>query len=565
MTSIAKYNNQMIKSAENIVININRAVDLSKINLAVKELLRIDVTRTNDSGSMTSILAQEIAVAVTECPLMTVEDIANRIQSPDLLDLIEKVRLPGAKFPIIERDGKMHNAYQSLLWLFRGIPKRNYHTHISMGVHESIMANIIVTSDDKEYSRMIKNLNDDNKNGGIKKLSSSDFDRFKHSMKSFRKEGDVSSIADILHKYPIIKDWDRCDFFVTSSRTLEMVTEAAASNQLYDGVTSFDLRYNPIKIFLLDIESRSGKPRIDIPRIVELAVECAYEGISKAMSNGGVVFNSSFYDIGTLWSFNRTKLFKRFKGMPMSKAAVKSFAEINLLKKRHPSISGMDISGPEFSIDDYDPIQWQKAVDSVLSAGMKVIAHLGDTRNIRSGHMFNLGILALEAFEKGNYEKFELHFSNLMYLHIKSVERMLNILPNGTSIGHAYALNPEYIKSRLWNDISIFGIDATVFNDRLSKEYISIVKELKDQIKDKNISIEHCPTTTVRSDDVALFDKLPIHNWIHEGLNVVLGTDGTFFLNRPRTLSEDMVRLLLSRSDRYGYLTFQDIFHSVGY
>jgi hypothetical protein len=120
---------------------------------------------------------------------------------------------------------------------------------------------------------------------------------------------------------------------------------------------------------------------------------------------------------------------------------------------------------------------------------------------------------------------------------------------------NAFALELSFI-SDVW---PVINGDGYRMPDLQQFRSVTVKAEkLKRFLKDNGIIIEHCPSVTASSETpsanpdndnkVSSYANLKVYDWIREGLQVKLGTDGIWYTgNRPRTLSEEIVRLLLAR------------------
>jgi len=307
------------------------------------------------------------------------------------------------------------------------------------------------------------------------------------------------------------------DSHIKTPNDLQTITYETCMKFLRDGTHKFGLRFNPAKLAM---------GATDPGRVIRETIEAVREGIKKAVSEARLDGVAENPEIGIIFSFNRSK-----PGlMLMANEALEVCA-----KDSEVPLLGIDISGKEKGIDANNRSEFQKETKAwaeVLQAykdgGLNIKTHLGDFRYA--------------------WEYFEDHPMDLKYAldrYLEFVMSYLEILPDGSGLGHCYIANPACLISPEWNEGKFSPIDLyrSGMHDEAGK-----IEALVDYIKDHQFVIEHCPSAAIRPfQSTQAYANLPLNYWINEGVSVRIGSDaGIYSYNRPRNLSEDIARIMLA-------------------
>lgn len=435
-----------------------------------------------------------------------------------------------------------HIGYQALIWAFRAIDKTDHHCHISAGLHELEMANMMLSADKNIQQTMIDELKA--ARGQFRRtypakagFISSDFRGFG---KALRME-DPGILANTLRAFLPLNLWSAKDFCVTDLAALTESVRIVSLRSLLDGVTSFDLRMNPIKPKLAGIDKKNTMDHVvEIARQVIDAAIAGFDAAADDARRYGVPVNKN--GMRLLFSLNRSAKYGRAS---IAQVAEQLFKNIDRLESLVPGkISGIDISGSEFSLPDSEWNLWEGIFDS-LRGRYLLTTHIGDMSSIDED--------LLGTYRKLKDGRTSLSFEDLALKHLDFVERFLRMDPTG--IGHAFALEPSFI-SDVWPVLNGDGFpmpDLGQFPSVADK-----AAELRAYAKAKTMIFEHCPSVTASSEIhsadtnednlVSSYAKLRVYEWIKQDQRVGLGTDGIWYTgNRPRTLSEELARILLAR------------------
>ena len=460
-------------------------------------------------------------------------------------DLISGLLTAGKKFTSYE-ELKDHAGYQGLIWAFRSMEKKDFHCHISAGLDESEIAEIVVNSSKEQRKKMAASLTG-NEPDFISTYPGIDAGFISSGAMSYAiMQRQPRDIAFLLSLYRPFHLWRAKDFFVTDKESLQQTVFRAALNLLADGATAFDLRMNPYKPGLLDASERAACGNIAgiTEQITEAAVKGLDQAINTARSDLGIFAAPS--DIRLLFSMNRGKF---YGSTHISAITEEIFRSIDRLKQRFPErIAGLDISGAEFSLEEHDPNAiWAKSVSLANNAGLMTTTHIGDLSSMS-------GILAdhYRQAQNGDAAMFE----TLAEEYLDFIGAFIRMGSGLDCIGHAFMLAPAFL-SQCWREFNNDGHDLPDLGsfDRIKSK----VYELTEYIKGLKMVIEHCPSVTVSSEVpndpfkdnlIAGYKRSPIFNWTKANMNVKLGTDGIWYAGtKPRTLSEELARLVLSEPD----------------
>lgn len=316
--------------------------------------------------------------------------------------------------------------------------------------------------------------------------------------------------------HPVPEDMND-DSHIKSPKDLETVAHETCRKFLNDGVQKFGLRFNPAKLAM---------EATDPDRIIRETIDAVREGIKKAVSEAKLDGSAENPEIGIIFSFNRSK-----PGLIlMANRALELCA-----KDSEVPLLGIDISGKEKGIDANnrpgfrkETEAWAKILQDYKDRGLNIKTHLGDFR------------YAWEYFEDHPMD-----LKEAIDRYLEFVMGYLEILPDGSGLGHFYIANPGCLVSPDWNERVFSPID--LYRSGMHSEARRI-EDLVGYIKDHKFVIEHCPSAAIRPfQSTQAYANLPLNYWINEDLNVRIGSDaGIFSYNRPRNLSEDIARVMLA-------------------
>ena len=431
--------------------------------------------------------------------------------------------------------------FQSLVWLMRASPKTDCHYHLSRNLHESEIADLVIDTAKKDkdaYIRMKRNLPD---NCG-----------FADEMEAYVASGDSGSLSQLFIRCGLLESKKTDDFYVTNPDILKLAVRAACLRGLQDGVTSFDIRLNPVKD---DLFTEKGSPHTEAEwadRILR-CVDAANAGIAEAISGARkkrYIDKGLFPNIGIMFSMSRNKAPYLISGSKdsMSSEEMALFALETCCRERDP-IAGVDVSDNEYSILDYGAMRingWEPFFDLAAAQGLKTVAHIGDFRYARDSKSIEAAVVGLKAaYLAGDYETYEKGMVEIVGQYIPFVEGFLRIMPRGSGIGHGYILDPSFLVTPIWDSKVVKWVDVLSMDE--TGELTRRLEKLRQTAKEKFV-IETCPPSTLRGyTDMGSYGELSVHRWLKQGFRVSLGTDsGVFSFNRPRVLSDVISRLLLS-------------------
>ena len=305
------------------------------------------------------------------------------------------------------------------------------------------------------------------------------------------------------------------DGFIRGTQDLSYVARESCLRFLLDGVSTFDLRFNPSKkLGDKDVEDYS----LRIERNIEAVTNGANAAIEMCWELTEADINPQ---IGLMLSFDRKK----------SHEGELLFALKAGLDKRF-NLSGIGVAGQEGLLEsEMDKVagKWDSVFKACRAKGFRVTSHLGDFRNAR-GYYAGQGISDL---------------GEMLESYLRFVETQLKIMLPCDGLGHAYIFNPEFLISPLWDTKSYTPLSL---RDAGYGEYADRIEAMIEAYDVKKFVIEHCPSAAVRNfSTVHAYSNLPLNYWMDGGFKVKIGTDaGIFSYNGPRSLSEDVTRVLLS-------------------
>ena len=414
-------------------------------------------------------------------------------------------------------------AYQGLLWAIRCVPKTDCHVHISNNLHESEIAEIMIKHPDL-IDKMIGEMNNTIR------------EKHEEKIREYVKKGDKRLLALTLkHCFEYESGYD-ADFVVVSDGIIRETVEITCKRFFEDGVFNFDIRFNPFKKAIRNYGDNLSPAQWQ--EIAKSCVDAVKAGIESAKQECGY----PAADIGMIFSFNRAKSYS------MAMHAFDLYKEDEMLK-------GIDVAGDEIEVkgQDLQPSVWGDLFKDVRESGRYTTAHL-DFRITRKIGRFKDGIDQAKRDGIGSpaFNGF-LNMSLLSYLPF--AEGFIDILCKGSEaetgasgIGHGYILNPDYLITPLW-DAGILDIDRTVICSLPDgARILERIEQMRRKVIDNGIIVEHNPPAMFRDhNDIPTYSHSFVNNMIGQGFDLRIGTDaGVFSFNRPRTLSEAIVRVLVS-------------------
>lgn len=291
-------------------------------------------------------------------------------------------------------------------------------------------------------------------------------------------------------------DLDRCgykgglrDLVIRSTDDFKRAIRHVAGQVFKDNVTYLQLRFNPYKNpdDIKDLKGLSSK------EIIEKVISVANTGFSEAEKDACKKFSREF-KAGMIFSFDTAK---KENSPEMLKTVLTILDEV---RYKHPELRermvGIDLSGD----DEGGFYKYREALRYAGKLGFLRTAHFD----------------ALRMDKRGDHDKVKEAMG-----YIDSIIEYLD------RIGHGLPLGPL--------SDCVLGQDSKLQ---------TTLEKLWKKIKDKNIVIECCPSTNLRSHKIKDYQNHPFHFWVENGFELGLGIDGLWFW--PATLSEEIARLLIS-------------------
>lgn len=430
------------------------------------------------------------AESIATDPDMTMRDMLASMKDPSVEGLKNSiVAAQSGELIRLDSSGTLRKnpAYQGLAWLIRCLPKTDCHVHISNNLHESEIAEITGESTSQVKAKVEEN----------------------------------------------------DDYYITSYEILQNVIETTCQRFFEDGVESFNIRLNPLKEY-------SGKKGKDKPseeewkiitrrfmNVVENGIKTA---VVEAKEKGFLPLNYED-SVGIVFSFNRGKPANGdFLIHELGKFALEAC-------KNNGRLKGVDISGSEISAkregepgrEKLDPQKWNLVIETAKEMGIFVTTHL-DFRISRSSPDI---IEKLKSFRGLN------RIREMLEIYVPFAQDFIDILPPGSGIGHGYILYPEYLITPLW-DSGVLGIN--IGSTEIPIELQDAIIALRETAADKVLHIEHNPCAAFRHHlDINMYSRSMIYGFPENRIPLKIGTDaGIYSMSRPRVLSEEIARLLIS-------------------
>lgn len=460
-----------------------------------------------------------------------------------------------ASFPLTL--GQTRNpSYSSIQLLMMGLPKTDCHVHISKSMHETEIAKLTVNTyrnNTVVFNRMMSNLRGYAAYDDVLSLAT---------------DGRAEELAALLIDKGLLTTRGQAkyeDYYVADAFTLQEAARCAALRGLQDGVTRFDVRFNPAKKDMLgDVKAPLTLEQWDLA--VRISTDSVLEGIGRAKQEAhddGYLPSETEPAIGVMFSFSRDKEYA--VAGAENKMTVQEMARRCFLNYGD-RINGVDISGPEYASSDYPDEQiegWREFLHLVSVSGKRVTVHLGDMRF--SGASKTMAALAQAGRSAASEAEMVQTVLQMTEAFLPYVSKFIDVMPVASGIGHGYFFDPEFLVSPLWGHGEVNGIDITQTAQGAS--VADRISELSQRAMGKGLFIETCPAATLRetNKEASMYEQLSLYRWLEAGWNVRLGTDaGVFSYNRPRVLSEIMTNLLLTRPAGRDALTVRQLLNLVG-
>ena len=317
------------------------------------------------------------------------------------------------------------------------------------------------------------------------------------------------------------------DDYIRNAEDLSYVARETCFRFLLDGVTNFNLRFNPAKLLGANDDT---DPVLRMERNVGAVTNGANAAIEMYRKLPGFAIDPK---IGLLFSFNRTRFDRYYDDEEEAVPIAVPMAAIDIRRNSDFPLRGIDVSGKERGLVKSDMHEvsdtWGPVFEAYRKGDLRIASHLGDFRNAR--HYFE----DQEITDLGKMLEGYLNF----------VEAYLKIMKPGDGLGHAYIFNPEFLISPLWDKKYYTPLSLS---DSQYGKYAARIEAMIETYDVKRFVIEHCPSASVRDfQTVQAYSALPLNYWIKCGFNVRIGSDaGIFSYNGPRNLSEDVARVMLS-------------------
>jgi len=426
------------------------------------------------------------------------------------------------------KDGKFdyHNlAYQAVVSVVRGWPKREWHAHVGDSIHEGFVWNEMVRFNRQifaEFEKVIEN-SDLNDNG---KKSKADI------LRKYLDEGimwhhlpqDIKGmIIELFTKYNLERKIGIYDL----ASWKRMISHVALEH-FADGVTDLRLLINVNRKFEPDIKK---------------VITAIMEGFSKAEKLAEQKYGHKF-SVKLVVSYAR----QDEKNAPEN--VEKEIDEIIKLRKENKDfedrIVGIDISGAEAIIDPSLNTHFRKTSDyrrvfeKAQASGMIAMSHLGDW-----GHTYKAtekmasrpGSIDLRR-ELAEIEDREERVKQ----HLCFIEDGIRESGPLSAVMHGTVLAPQgsIITKGPKKGYSSTGEAIT---DPLNLDKI---EELLRYLREKEIEINTCPTVNSNTQNMSIYRGHPLHQWIRRGNKVAISTDDLYWNEMRTTLSDDITKMMLA-------------------
>ncbi|MCX5710271.1 MAG: HEAT repeat domain-containing protein [Candidatus Omnitrophica bacterium] len=302
------------------------------------------------------------------------------------------------------------------------------------------------------------------------------------------------------------------DLVIRTTHDFKRAVCHVAEQVFNDGVTYFELRFNPYKKSAFeDLEGKNDE------EIIKITLKSAIEGLLEAekAANKGL---GGKHHARIIFSFNRGKYLLNLQELERILKIVFEVMNNGRNKKLVRRIIGIDLSGPS----ENETWRFSKILRQAKEMGLLTTAHLGERFKSR-----------------GEYECMEDILGN--------VELIIDDLDR---IGHSLALSPlpkgllgkKDKKGGIYTQERINGINRRI-------------RLLWEKIKGRKLIIECCPSTNLRSRLINDYRNHPFHFWEKKNFNLSVGIDGLWFW--PARLSEEVTRLLLSSPNKISFQKMQ--------
>lgn len=513
----------------------------NKKDPALNEIFHLDYIDESRIDEIAKI-ASQIATEATQNPNLNITEICVSIG----------IEIPSAWY--IENNLDMYRdpLYQALVWYLRCLDKTDYHVHFSRNVHETKIVAMITKA---------------------RKRNKAIFDLIIQDLCRHRPKFDEDLVdnpeefARYLRKEKILEDNKTDAFFIKDLITLRESAKIGCLKFLLDGTTSFDMRFNPAKKELFaKYRNKKVLTQEEWRDVIKKTTKALRKGLDQGIAEAKKV-GITAKKVGTIFSFSRAKddYLCVGKSLPVQKMAEIAIAVCG------NEIAGVDISGPEYHITEYESkfLSWKECINKYPN--MSFMSHI-DLRNTRLSPGFKSILKNADAcLDKNNIPGFYDQVTKFLEGYIPFAKESLKILPYKSRIAHAYILDPNLLCSSFWGHINEKGQanNITWLDWAEIVKYTGVTgKRLKDEADDlidmvcrEGHIIETNPQATVRnSQDLYHYGLISLYRWLENGTKVVLGTDaGVFSFNRPRNFSELGADLLLTHPINGRSLTFKDL------
>ena len=497
------------------------------------ELFKPFPTLTKEKKENITDLTQSVTTTLQSNGEMTFEQLCNKKPFADLLHKLQT----NVDFP------RNDPAYQALTWHFRKLPKTDTHCHLGMGLSLNQLASIICELGDSSFNKVLENLSKSSIQGLRKKLT--DLILLFPTMLVKSKP----SIKFLIRLSGVLRNWETASFFILSKQTLYLAVEGVASNYLKDNVTKFSIRLNPFKTNLYPKDT-------DIFAVFHETIETIISALDDSAEKHGVEKQNLTVTI----SLNRIH---DARNMEYCNTLLSNWNKLGTeIKSR---ITGLDLSGPEGVLSDLSIHNWLPVIEK-FSKELQFTPHLGDIRNLKKkSSLYDKWVTYL----KGGQTTFLL--LDFIQEHFNFIQEYLEVMPSNSSIAHGISVTSKIplLKPKDPNhpngkrSLFVFDLEQPLVDDKAEKKRKAVLSQLqllKELLRSKNIKVCFCPTATVKSLAVDDFSRLPIYEWVaKDSINVKIGIDGVYQYPHPKTLSEELTKLFISKPKFSRPLTYNEV------
>lgn len=499
------------------------------------ELFKPFTYLTTDKKNSVKGLQADIDRLLTSNKNLTFEEISKAGQFADLqLKLQTQTTFP-----------QTDTFYQALVWHFRNIQKTDTHCHLGMGLSVNQLATLICNLDKSDFNTVLQNLTRQSIKGLRGQLTK--IIVFTPSQLLRNK----TTIKFLIRLSGVLRNWNSASFYIISKQTLQLAVAGVAKNYLKDNVTTFGIRLNPFKRELFSKETS-----------IETVFKETLETVIAALDEAAEIYNVDKNKLTVTVSLNREheEIF-----LDYSKTVFSNWN--NLPKEITNRVKGFDLSGAEGKSDNNISINSWTPIIQTLGNRIEFTPHLGDIRNLkRKTSLYD----KWTAFINSNEASSSI-LMDLVQEHYNFIQQYLETMPINSSIAHGISISSKIIflkptdpsKPQGERNVFVFDLEKRLENEELETKRETLFVQLsflKSILKQKNIKICFCPTATVKSLNISDFKSLPIYEWItKDRLNVKIGIDGIYQYPQPKTLSEELAKLFITKPNFSRPLTYQEV------